>query len=147
MVLRQNPVAAGFSLIELLVVVAITSVLAISTTLVFARKEDPSRQAADALLADMTAVRRQAMASAIDHAIFLDRDGWRIERARGNGLWRAMSTHVLPNDIPLVLSAPDLRVLLRRDGSVEAFRATFGVGTSTTGCQASDGALPICDRL
>lgn len=133
---------AGFSLIELLVVVAILSILSIGTVLTMFRTDDRVDLASRALLEDMTEARRLAMVTGVDHALVPLQDGWRRERRVGSG-WKALGD-----------TRFDGLSVISRDG---APRVIFGNRGETTGpdlllsaagrmvaCGSETGGLPTC---
>lgn len=95
--------AAGFSLIELVIVVTIVSVLALTVTLGFAtqgrltgtREATPARAAA-ALEAAVTRARDLAILARAPAGLRPDDDGWEILRREEDG-WRRIGGGALPD--------------------------------------------------
>lgn len=134
---------AGFSLIELLVVVAITSILAVSATLVFSRNTDAAARAAQLFILEATRLRDQAMLSGADHAIVIRDAGWVAQIATDGDGWRDLSPSDQPG-VPTQVFSGDPRIILSQDGRVSAIAARFGQGNDTTLCQSHAGGLPTC---
>ncbi len=95
--------AAGFSLIELVIVITIVSVLALTVTLGFAtqgrltgtREASPARAAA-ALEAGVTRARDLAILARAPAGLRPDGDGWEILRHEEDG-WRRIGGGALPD--------------------------------------------------
>lgn len=136
--------AAGFSLIELLVVVAITSVLAVGASVMGSRGAEPHRQAAEALTAQARDLRLRAMLSGMDHALILSPGGWERARRGGGADWVAIDRHVL--DGLRLSSAEALPRELRfgRDGTIEAGSLRLEAASGSVVCAIGTGRI-ACD--
>jgi type II secretion system protein H len=142
LVLRITPNTAGFSLIEMMVVVAILSVLAVGATLTAGRGGTAADRAASALVADATQTRHLAMQSGLDHALIFQADGWQIARRTGTG-WAALRD-VTPRGLRVTGPQAATPWVLGSDGRVASGTITLAAGTWRLTCRASDGALPRC---
>ena len=91
MVVRVTPSTEGFGLIEMLVVVAVLSIMAVGTSLLATRSGNDLTRATDMLRSDAIATRHIAMLSGLDHALTFSGDGWQVSRKSGEG-WRNLST-------------------------------------------------------
>jgi prepilin-type N-terminal cleavage/methylation domain-containing protein len=72
--------SGGFSLVEMLVVIAVVSVLAVGATLPLARSSATTGSESAALVETVRRVRDLSILSDATHAISIDGDGWRTER-------------------------------------------------------------------
>ena len=146
---KLNPRDAGLTLIELMVVIAILSVLAVGVSVTAMR----GTAAADA--SDMAWFRTQfdhhqrlAVTSATSFGLYVSPKELRVARMRADGwdpqgsarAWRGRVAHRTLNATP-EFDAPD--IILRASGQSSAFNITFGAGTTCT----SDGWNGlVCDN-
>lgn len=77
--MRQDA-AAGFSLVEMLVVVAVVSVLAVGATLPLSRSAPSTGSEAVQLVEAVDRLRTISILSDATHAISIDGDGWAVQR-------------------------------------------------------------------
>jgi prepilin-type N-terminal cleavage/methylation domain-containing protein len=70
----------GFGLIELLVVVAVVSVLSVGASLPFSRSSPSAASEANELAKAVSRLRSLSILSDATHAISIDEHGWRAER-------------------------------------------------------------------
>ena len=132
----------GFSLIELLVVVAIVSILALSAVLTIGRTGDPQGDTARAFEAEAADLRRLAMMTGADHALLLEPGGWRAQITLGADGWRDLAA-LQATSVPV--SGDTERLVFRADGRVSDAQVRLGTRRATI-CTASQGALPRCLR-
>ena len=134
---------AGFGLIEVLVVVAITSILAVGASLAMPRGVSDLDRAAARLEAEAADLRHRAMVSGVDHALMIEPDGWTQARWQGGAGWRRLDRVTLagvdlavpPGSEPLVLGA---------DGTTRAPVVTLRGGGATRRCAPGGAAGLTC---
>ena len=131
MVLRlSGPGAqAGFSLIELMVVVAITSILAVGATLALGRGGDPDSDAVAALEAQAADLRARAMLTGAVHRLEMQAGGWVRMDAGGQVLGRTEAA-----------GAAGPALVFDPGGAVTGGPVRIGGWL----CAAAAGALPRC---
>ncbi len=130
---------AGFSLIELLVVVAVTSVLAVSATLAASRSGNAADAAARAFQAEAASLRRLAMTTGADHAVRFSADGWQRQIRTGAESWRDLPAQ---RSVSVPVTADTDRVVFRNDGSLTDAAISFGDGML---CRTGRSARPSCE--
>lgn len=132
MTARPATSSAGFSLIEVMVVVAITSVLALGATLILPGRDGAEKMRA-AFLSDAEDMRMRAMLSGDDHAIAADATGWTRERRAADG-WTTL-------DRRSARIGQGGRLVFHADGRVTG--AAIGIGAATL-CAAGDNGGVTC---
>jgi type II secretion system protein H len=142
MVVRVNTSSAGFSLIEMLVVVAILSILAIGTSLLVVRTNGALDRATNTLLADAGQVRHLAMISGLDHALIFTDSGWHIARKSGAG-WATISSKV-PRGLRVSVTGPDKVLIFDADGWVTPLNIRLEAADAARDCRAGTGQLLVC---
>lgn len=133
--------AAGFSLIEVLVVIAITSTLAVGASLVWTRSSG-NDGGTIAFLRDVEGLQRRAMLSGVDHRLVLTGAGWQAERRASAG-WDLLpgsgqSAHI--DRAPKTLT-------LHADGRIDTARIIFGKPPNRAQCRTGSGGAPICSAM
>jgi prepilin-type N-terminal cleavage/methylation domain-containing protein len=114
--------AAGFSLVEMLVVVAVVSVLAVGATLPLARTAPSTGSEAAKLVEAVERLRTLSILSDATHAISFDSDGWASQRiAPGQALTSVPGLEHRTQSRLTVPAGPDgtnsARMLILPDGS------------------------------
>ncbi|MDW4500485.1 prepilin-type N-terminal cleavage/methylation domain-containing protein [Sulfitobacter sp. D35] len=139
--LRAKASTSGFSLIELLAVVAVTSILAIGASLIFSGGGSGAARAAEVFRTEAVNIRRLAMLSGIDHALEIRRNGWTRLRANASGDWSEIGSRSI-SDARAESTARSVR--FHDDGRIDAFDVSFKDGSGAVLCRAADGGLPRC---
>ncbi|MGV6848434.1 MAG: type II secretion system protein [Marinibacterium sp.] len=135
----------GFSLIEMLVVIAVTSVLAIGATLTLGTR--PRASGAFAFSEDAHALRRLAMVSGTRHSLVRTSTGWRAERLSGKNKWEPVrgwgrSARIAGMQDP---AGHDIvRVVFHADGTIDDAVVRFVQDRISARCTVAQGALPAC---
>lgn len=140
MVLRVGVTAPGFGLVELLVVVAILSVLAIGTSLVAFPTGGALSRTTDLLRADAVQTRRLAMLTGLDHAMLFSSDSWDIARRSGDG-WRVLSSH---SALSITLSADESWWVFPADGTVPELNLRLEADGATRSCRPASEQVLAC---
>lgn len=140
MVLRVGVSAPGFGLVELLVVVAILSILAIGTSLVAFPAGGALSRTTELLRADAVQTRRLAMLTGLEHSMLFSSDGWSVARRSGEG-WRVLSSH---SALPITLIAGESRWVFRPDGMVPDLILSLEADGVTRSCRTSSEHVLAC---
>ena len=131
----------GFSLVEMLVVVAILSVLAVSATLPFSRSRSGVGADAAALVQAADRLRVLAMVSDRPRALAIGAEGWQAETRRDGG-WSAegaprafaAARAALPAEGPA-------RLVFLPDGRASGAAFRLDVAEGSVGCALAAGRL------
>ena len=140
MVIRLTPAAPGFGLIELLVVVAILSVLTIGSTFLLIRPENDLNRIAGALTEAAHQTRHLAMVSGVDHALVFSDAGWTVSRRSGEG-WSAL-TDMRPKGVHL--DPAEALWILHADGRTNALALEISDAGETWRCRIAPARLVEC---
>ena len=140
MVVRVTEPDGGFGLMELLVVVAILSILAIGTSSLAFRSGGPSAQAAGLLQSDARAARHFSMLTGLDHALVFGADGWDIARQSVDG-WTVLSTQ-RPRD--LQLSTDQDQWILPANGAVRGLSLRIETRGNVSQCASHASRILEC---
>ena len=133
----------GFSLIELLVAVAVVSVLAVGVTVPFSRVASGTAFEASRLSSSVSEVRLMAMSSGRPHALRFGSGEWSIEHLKVGGGWTRLSGTELGADIRISFRQADdestagyegPRIVLLPDGRISRARLTISDGTTSVSC-------------
>lgn len=129
----------GFSLIEVLVVVAVVSTLAVAATLTWGRSNTQADITAR-FGADVSRAQRTAMFMGLDHRLVFKSTGWHAERTGTDGWvilpgWARKAGVV---DSPATL-------LLPADGRTATAVITFETDAGLTKCRTNVARAPTCD--
>lgn len=129
----------GFSLIELLVVVALTSILAIGATLALPRSRAVIDQSVADFEGDVQDLSWRAMLSGTDHALAPAGTGWHLMMRKTDGSWTELADRAYPG-----LSVAGSRVVLHSDGRVGAGALELRDDEDVTQCTAQGGGRAQC---
>ncbi len=132
--LRYPRGCGGFSLIELLVVVAITSILAVGVSIPLSRSAPGLAHLAADLQRDVGQMRRLAMISGVDHALLVKADGWQLARRRASG-WRILETRAA-GGARLASDSGDAPILFGAGGAAGTARIALSRGRQDMLCRA-----------
>ena len=140
--LRNDPSDAGFSLLELMVVVAILSVLSVGVTLGLSRGANPAARAADALQAAAAEARSLAMLTGAAHAIEVTPDGWRVAREGAEG-WVALSRGGW-SGVATESAERTVRFVIDGDGAATGGPVTLSASNGRRTCRVGPAARLEC---
>lgn len=139
-----RPAEAGFSLIEMMVVVAIVSVLAVSAGLALSRPRSSPTDEARALERAVAQAAALAVLADRPYALALSPDGWVTETAPTPGAWSEVpgSRHALASG-RLVVSdqSGTARLVLLPDGRISELRVTIETGDAAAACAVTAGLV------
>lgn len=131
--------SGGFSLVEMLVVVAILSVLSVGASLPLSRAGGSVTQDGAALAADVARLRQLAILSDRSHALILSQSGWTKQRRSADG-WSGVGE---PGMFSTARAAVDpdapVRLILLPDGRMTPTDILLSDGNTVLECR-SDGA-------
>ena len=139
--------SAGFTLIELMIVVTILSLLTLSVSLGLSRPRNESAQDWSRFMALHDRLRGQAILSGDILGLTVDADGYQRVRWLG-GDWVGEGTRAPWRDPVVVIAPTDRRapLVFGPGGQSTAVNLQFGTGTGATRC-ISDGWAPVtCSR-
>lgn len=144
--------AAGFTLVELMVVMVIVGLASAAVMLAMPRSSDRARTEARTLAARLVAARDLAIIGGRDVAVTIDADGYRITQRR-NGGWqvaddRALQPYSWPDQLVVTTQIADGAVLLfdttglATPGKIriDSDGASIGIDVDSVGKVAIDGA-------
>lgn len=145
--IRQD---AGFSLLELLVVIAVVSTLVVGVTLSVSRNDPTDAAQAEAILEQARDLRVAAMLTGDTHALILADGSLTVERLRGGTQWDPAASVAMDSDILVLQQDPAerdpgaARLLFLPQGQVGPVRFILN---SSILCSSEGGALPTCAPL
>lgn len=156
--------AAGFTLVELLVVVTIVAILALGAGLtgggVFSRGAASPASLAEELRGSVAAARDRALLGRMPVGLHPRADGWLLVESDGTGAWRAVggpvstrgatlrwevggARYLPPLSPPGAMDAPPVR--FRPDGGGTAFAVTLSGTGDGRSCRSGGWEAPTCD--
>jgi prepilin-type N-terminal cleavage/methylation domain-containing protein len=135
-------VESGFSLVEMLVVVAIVSVLSVGASLPLSRVDGSATQDGAALVAEVARLRRLAALSDRPHALVVSQSGWTEQRRSADG-WSGIGEPGMFRTVRAAVD-PDVpaRLILLPDGRMTPADIRLSAGKTVLGCR-TDGAAPL----
>lgn len=145
--------SAGFSLVELMIVVAILSVLSLGATLAIGMRDRNAGSDATVLRQTYIALRDEAILSKAPRALEIsDRSLTRMTRS-AEGEWQAEGHEISLDGTAFATrgygaettSAGDLRVVLLTDGRSSAFEVRLSQGKNLWHCAADGWGTLTCD--
>jgi prepilin-type N-terminal cleavage/methylation domain-containing protein len=144
MTATRPPAPAGFSLIEMMVVVAVVSVLAVSAGLALSTPRGSPAAEARALERAAAEAAVRAVLADTPSALRLSPDGWVAETAPTPGAWSEVpgSRHSLAaGRIALPDPAAPTRLVALPDGRLSELRVTIVSGDAAEVCAVAGGRL------